>query len=1151
MAYLKRSVGTATLFALLVMFLSVGLFAQTETGQINGVVTDPNGNVIVNATVTVVSTTTKATRSVTTGSDGSYTITNLQPSVYEVTVVAKGFGAAKKQVQVTVGSRVAVEVKMSVAGETTTVEVIGEGGVQVETAKSELSEAVTVKQITGLPTFNRNAYALINLVGNVSDGGGVGAAGRGLGVAINGQRSASTGITLDGAENVDNFTATLNQAVPLDSVQEFRVVTSNFSAEYGRASGGVVNVATRSGTNSFHGTLFESYRGSGLSANTFDNNANGIEKPRYVRNQFGYSIGGPVIKDKLFFFHAAEFIRVRSSATQRALVADPAFIAAADPATQAFYATFGSLATPIKSVIRKSDFSVTGVPVGGLYAGLPANTAIFDEVEYKVPTDAGGGQPQDQYLVNTRIDYNATDKTSIFGRYSIQRANQFAGSISDSPYSGFSSGSENYGGNALISVTHVFKPNMVSQTKFAYNRSRADNPLGSQPFTPTLYFRNVTTRISTPDGSLRVAGPGYIPYNPGSAIPFAGPQNVYQLNQDVSWTIGKHQLRFGGQYVHMRDNRFFGAFANSAQNLSTSSTGVALENFLRGQLAQFQGAVDPQGKFPCTRDNTGAFIINAACQVVTPLNLPDFSRNNRFNDYAFYFNDAWQLTSRLTVNLGVRYEYYGVQRNIDPNQDSNFYYGAGANLFEQIRNGQVFATPNSPKKGLWAPDRNNFAPRVGVAWDVFGNGKTSLRGGYGISYERNFGNVTFNVLFNPPFFAAISINSADVAGNLPVTTDNAGPLGGVAGVTKNLTNLQVRHIDENIVTAYAHQWDFAVEQQLLQNTVATLSYSGSKGVGLYSLENPNKPGTGVIYLNDDPAVGSLLTGRMNRQYTNLNTRRNNGSSNYHALNLGLRSNNPWKSGLYLRANYTFAKALDNLSSTFSDSANNYNLGLLDPFNPGLDRGQADFDIKHRFVVSGSWEVPWFKNSDNWALKYAVGGWTFAPIITAQTGSTYTIFDCSNTGGISQVCPRIIPTGAFISHTDNQDRGPNNSTFLILPSSTAVVNPVFGTSDFGLCARGQGAAGPCAYPAGMSQRNAFRRPGIRSIDFAASKTFKMSERFSLQFRGELFNIFNHPNLYVGSSTSEVLNDSDVDAPNGRVTSSRADNRNIQLGVKIIF
>lgn len=286
-------------FCVSLMTSASTLFAQTETGQIVGTVTDPNGAVIADATVTVKSLTTSAERRTKTLPDGTYIVANLLPSVYEVTVEAPGFAKATKRIQVIVGSKVTLDFQLSVGAPVEVVEVLGEAGVLVNTETQTISQVIDSRKVVELPTLTRNPYDLVIISGNVSQADPTG---RGAGVAINGLRSAGTNVLLDGAANNDEFVAAVGQAVPLDAVQEFSVLTNNFTAEYGRASAGIVNVVTKSGTNEFHGTVYEFNRVSATTSNSFLNNANGIAKPVFTRNQFGYSIGGPVLKDKIFFF---------------------------------------------------------------------------------------------------------------------------------------------------------------------------------------------------------------------------------------------------------------------------------------------------------------------------------------------------------------------------------------------------------------------------------------------------------------------------------------------------------------------------------------------------------------------------------------------------------------------------------------------------------------------------------------------------------------------------------------------------------------------------------------------------------------------------------------------------------------------------------
>lgn len=1101
-----------TIFAVLLIWFSGLALAQTETGQIIGTVTDPTGAVVAGAQVTVKSVDTGAARNATTSSEGVFTVANLQPGLYEVTVTASGFAPSTKRVQVTVGSQVSVNTTLSVTAVTgETVEVVGSGGVEVNTQNQELSDFVSGTQVRELPTLTRNPYDLVALSANVSEGD---PSGRGTGVSINGQRAASTNVLLDGSENVDTFTATVGQRVPLDSVQEFRVVTNTFSPEYGRATGGIVNVGTRAGTNNFHGSLYEFYRGAALSTNSFDNNANGIQKGNFVRNQFGYSFGGPVVKDKFFFFSSTEWIRVRSHENQQVVVPTSQLLTLSNAATQQFFNAFplASGVTTVRTFTVGQVASALNLPAtGNGFTALPASTPAFNLVSFNVPGDVGGGLPQNTWLTNNRLDWNISERTQLYGRAAVENVDEFAGTVSFSPYQGFSTGNTNFNQNYLANLTHAFSNNLVSQSKIVYNRLDNRQPLGQQPVGPTLYMRSSVTRLS----GFRIAFPGYLPFSPGSAIPFGGPQNLHQFFQDFNWTKNQHQLRFGGTYIHIRDNRTFGAYQNAVETLG-SNVAQALNNLITGQLRSFQAAINPQGRFPGE-------------QITLPVGPPNFSRSNRYNEWALYFNDNWRLHPRVTVNLGLRYDYFGVQHNKNKRLDSNFYFGPGATIQERIASGRVYIAEDSPVRSLWKPDYNNLGPRLGIAWDVTGDGKTSLRGGYGISYERNFGNVTFNVIQNPPNYAVIALTSGVEVPTIPITTSNFGPLA-TGGATVTLPGTSLRHVREDIGTAYAHLYSVSLEREIFPGTVATVQFTGSAGRNLYSLENTNRPGAGAVYLGlSNPSA------RLNRQYTNINTRGKASFSNYNALIAEIAANRFRSLGLQFTARYQYGVTLDNLSSTFSESANNFNLGLLDPFNPRLDYGFADYDIRHRFVSSFNWEIPWGRNSQNWAARL-LGGWELTGIFTARTGLPYTIFDCGNA---LQVCPRLMEqTRLRRGARDGSDLQPADSTtpnryrYLDLTGqASSYVNPRTGTSDFG------------PYPANLTSRNAFRGPGAWNIDGGVYKRFYVDENKYLQFRAEFYNVFNHANLFIRGSEADVST--------GYIPAYYDGRRNIQLAVKFVF
>ncbi|MCA1605477.1 MAG: TonB-dependent receptor, partial [Acidobacteria bacterium] len=285
----------------------------------------------------------------------------------------------------------------------------------------------------------------------------------------------------------------------------------------------------------------------------------------------------------------------------------------------------------------------TTFPAGNAFAALPGNLPAFGEVFYSTPQDVGGGTPGNDLQMVARIDWNVSNKTQFYGRYALQDQVFAEGTNASSPYSGFSTGAFNFNQNIVLNLTHSFSSNLVSQTKVAFNRLNGGQPLGAQPPGPTLYMRsNAAVRLS----GVRFGFPGYLPFSPGSAIPFAGAQNVYQLNQDLSWNSGSHGFKFGGQLIHIRDNKTFGAYLNSVEGLGSNNP-QSLGNLVLGVIRDFNVAIDPQGKFP-------------GSTVTLPVTPPQFSRSNRYNEWAAYINDSWKVHPRVTLNLGLRYEFYGV-----------------------------------------------------------------------------------------------------------------------------------------------------------------------------------------------------------------------------------------------------------------------------------------------------------------------------------------------------------------------------------------------------------------------------------------------------------------------------------------------------------
>src|SRR6267154_335418 len=780
-----------TLLAIMLLgFESKPVYGQVEAGTVSGTVKDSTGAVVAGASVTAKNLATGAERSAQSGDNGQYSVAGLNPGTYEVSVSSSGFAPFKARAEVSVGGRTTVDAQLTISGQITTVEVVAGEIATVNTDSQEISEVISPEQMAQLPSLNRNAYDFVATAGNVSSGDRMGSANdqntgtRGVGYVINGQRSSGSEILLDGAENVDLFTATVGQAVSPDVVQEYRIITNNFEAQYGRASGGVVNVLTKSGTSAYHGTAWEYNRISAYTANTFDNDSNGNPKGSFTRNQFGYGFGGPILKDKLFFYQSTEFTRVRSSASSLSLVPTPQLLALTAPNVQAYFNKYGANSFTFTSTLSKTTDPTTGQPkvgttlgtLNGPFAGIPDGTPVFGKVNFNVPQDAGGGSPQNTHNIFGRLDYVISNNTQAYFRVNWTDEVDFSGAAFGGPYAQYNVGSEEYGKAFLVNVSHTFTPSVFSSTKLSFNRvNNRDSYNTALQNTPTLFLFNSATL-----GGSAVQLPGFFDNQTGTGgLPFGGPENAIQGNEDLNWSRGRHTMRFGGQFNYQQMNRGFGAFAQAVEKMGNGAAD-GLDNFINGKLVLFHAAISAQ----------------------------------------------------------------------------------------------MLLAPNSPIGELWKPRYGDLGPRVGFAYALTGDGKTSIRGGYGISYERNFGNVTFNMIQNPPNYASVQLTGANAG---QVTVNDLGPFAGAAGMQAALPPSSPRHVNQNIKTAQTQMWSLSAERELAKNTILSVDYNGAHGVHLYDISNYNMLGGAQAYLGDSPNCPppnntAICFTRVNQQWSSINTR---------------------------------------------------------------------------------------------------------------------------------------------------------------------------------------------------------------------------------------------------------------------------------------
>lgn len=1167
----------------LILFANIGA-AQTQFGTISGRVTDPNGLVVPGAQITLTSLATNIQTKTQTNTEGLYVLANVAAGQYDLAVEKQGFAKEVRRFSIAVAERNTADFTLRVGAVAETIEVTAPREA-INTVSGELSSQITARELADLPTLTRDPYSLLGLAAGAVDAGSVTGDTRGYGLAIAGARTSSVNYMLDGGENNDSFVAGVGQSVPLDSVQEFRVQSDNNTAEFGR-NPVVTNVVTKSGSNAFHGSAYEYYRGAALTTQTYQDKALGQPKANFVRNQFGGSLGGPIKKDKTFFFGSIEGTRVRSYTNAFYYVPTADWMASASPASQAFVNAFGGPPTANSgSQITARDIVEYMEGAGaGTYASnpllnanpaspnfgqvIPASTPMFGLTSLRRAFDGGGGTPENGWMWTTRVDHHFNDNTALLMRYAFSKDNWFAGTNSFSPYGdSFNTGTDQQNQNANATLTHTFSPTLFNETRLVYNRLNQLQPLGKAPATTPCWYYDYGTNTS-PFGGYAITFPGYVPdVCVFAGIPYGGPQNVYQFAQNWTLSKGKHTFKWGGQFVHMRDNRSFGAYENAFFD------SFSMQGMLNGSVDYMLAAIDPRGKVPGDSYNTatdGAF------------QFPDFTRHFHYNELAFYGEDSFKLHPRFTLTMGLRWEYFGVLHSPDNERylDANLYFNQVGNvtpdktIYEAIRDAR-FRRSNH----LYASDYGDFGPRIGFAWDVFGDAKTVFRGGYGIYYDRNFGNAVFNVIQNPPNYMTVTLFSPESGPNPYLINPNQFQTLAPGGVIDPLSS-SARALNPDMKTAYTEQWNATLEHDIMgKGLVVSASYIGSNGYRLYSLSNLNFRGSCLMAppgALDTCGTGSISSRLNQTGLTGMNLRGNDGMSRYNGLELGFRTRELHGTGLNLFANYTYSHSIDNESSFFADSSfeSDFGFGFRNPFQPGLDRASSTNDIRHRFSTAIVWEVPWGKGLTGVAGQ-VLGGWNFTGTITAQTGGAFSVYDggATDTAGnrinncsydATNFCyPIQVGATPQVSVAPIAD-APNSFSYYNLGNSYMTVadycsangNTVGGVNWGSALMCGQGIQ--AFMPQLMAPRNQFRTPGMYDTTFAVLKNFKLPwrEETKLQFRAEFYNLLNHSNLYVQPDTnvytgagSEILAKRGV--PACSVFGCPDERRNIQLALRFTF
>lgn len=1171
----------------------IPLWAQKDTGAIAGTVRDSSGAVVVGAQMAVRDMDRGTVFNTKSNQLGEYVASPLKIGRYQVTAEKPGFKkAVAGPIVVNVDSKPAVDITLTVGSIHEVVTVTTQAPL-LETETSDLGQLVNSRQAETLPLNGRN-YAQLALLGAgiapAEPGSRVEAS---YGFSSNGSRALQNNFLLDGIDNNSNLGDVLTgQAYVIqpsvDALEEFKVQTNAYSAEFGRGNGAVLNAVIKSGTNSFHGGAYEFFRNDRLDAkNAFDF----FGRQLYQQNQFGATFGGPIIKDRTFFFVDYEGFRVNQALPQLSFVPTPAEIGGdfssfltttVAPQVDAngnvlngtiaydcfghptyFGEIFNTRQTQM-SGLNASGFC--GVPIGRDASGNPTNifpkgsidalaariSALFPAPNVNINGSNFLAEPKRTYSRNNadiRIDHKISDKDNLFGTFSYEDQPSFTPSPFQNALDGgaFSDGYEEDSFRSVaISETHIFSPNMINEFRLGYNRinthrfqlnsnTNVSGELGfpGVPFGPDL---GGLPQISIADGTATIGSAGFLP-----AIE---KQNTYVLSDNLTWSHGRHSAKFGVEIRRQEFTLFEPAAARGTMSFASDFTDNPASPTTGGEAyATFLLGIPDFGQ-------------------ITSLHTVDYHRPV----YGFYAEDDIRATQRLTLNLGLRYDLFTTVK-ARGNQQANFDFANNSLIVPAGQNANLtqFLAPIIPivrngSSGLISTDLNNFGPRLGMAYQISNN--LVMRAGYGIFYGGDENGPFSNPSpgFNPPFFVTQTYNppcflsSANKnlgANDCSISGLNVLSQGFPANALTDPNTPSLFAVSPNLRTPYTQQWHFGFEYELPAQAMLEISYAGSHGKDLYNYYNGNQAAVDPAFCTTPPNTpgncptaprrpakicdNSVFPPNCNPVFdTSINQLRSDGYSNYNSLQVSIEKR--FTHGLQFQASYTYSHALDDASSANLGSLNNGD--FRNQAQPYLEYGNSDFDVRHRFVISYIYQLPFgngqrFAGGASGALNQIIGNWQVAGIVTAQTGNWFTITDS-------------------LTNVSTSDGGGGVGNYEVRPN--VVGNPngkhcLPGTF-FNTCAF---VDNTIPFTFGNAGRNIVLGPGSQDWDFSIFKLFPISEAKRLEFRTEFFNIFNHVNPLVEPSglISEEPVPLEFGTPQFGFTQGARDPRFIQFALKFYF